>query len=52
VLELAQGMLGYRSFEMRDMAANLAGIGVGVLGASTWFGGWCQRLEGQLGARA
>jgi VanZ family protein len=51
-LELAQRALGYRSFEMLDMAANLAGIGAGVVGALLWFGGWCQRVEGRAGARA
>ena len=50
-LELAQRMLGYRSFEMLDMAANLAGIGVGAVAAVIWLGGWCQRVELQLGAR-
>ena len=51
-LELAQRMLGYRSFEMLDMAANLAGIGVGAVAAAIWLGGWCERVELQLGARA
>lgn len=34
-LEFVQGWLGYRSFEVADMAANAAGVGLGLGIAST-----------------
>jgi VanZ family protein len=51
-LEFVQRRLGYRSFELLDMAANLTGIILGLIAATTWFGGWCQRIENRMGARA
>ena len=52
VLEFVQRALGYRSFELMDIAANLSGIIVGTAAALAWLGGWCQRIEQQLGLRA
>jgi VanZ family protein len=51
-LEIAQRQLGHRSFELMDMAANLSGIIIGTTAAVAWLGGWCQRIEYQLGLRA
>lgn len=45
VIELCQWVTGYRSADWVDMAANTAGIIMGIGIATTGFGGWCQRAE-------
>jgi VanZ family protein len=51
VLELVQRWLGYRDFDLVDMAFNSVGILVG-LGLSLWLlGGWCQQIEERVLAR-
>jgi hypothetical protein len=50
-LELLQGRLGYRDFDLFDMLANGAGIAAGMA-LSVWlFEGWCQRVEERFLAR-
>lgn len=44
-LDWAQGMTRTRSFEWADVAANAAGILVGLLLARLVVGGWCDRIE-------
>jgi VanZ family protein len=45
LIELCQRMVGYRSAEWLDVAADAAGIIAGLMIAATGLGGWCQRLE-------
>jgi VanZ family protein len=45
LIELCQRMLSYRSAEWLDVAADVAGIIVGLLLAAAGLGGWCQRVE-------
>jgi VanZ family protein len=40
VLEFVQGALGYRSFELADMAANALGVAAGWAGAALLPLGW------------
>ncbi len=48
VLDALQGSVSSRSFEWLDVAANGAGVALG-LGLSLWLlGGWCQRVERYL----
>lgn len=50
-LELLQGALGHRSFELLDILANTAGVTLGwVLGVSL-FAGWLRRAEHWLRQR-
>ena len=51
LIELCQGLTGYRSAEWLDMAANTAGIIAGLGIAATGPGGWCQRAERHYLAR-
>ncbi len=44
-IELCQRMVGYRSAEWLDVAADAAGIIAGLLIAAAGLGGWGQRLE-------
>jgi VanZ family protein len=47
LIELAQGAMHVgREADVRDVVANCAGIGVGLMLASLWLGGWAQRVEG------
>lgn len=47
-LDVLQGGIATRSFELADVAANGAGIVLG-LAVSVWLlGGWCQRVERHL----
>lgn len=51
ILELAQSLLSARTAEWLDMAANAAGLGLGVL--LGWsLSGWCGRVERRLGFSA
>lgn len=45
VIELCQRMVGYRSAEWFDVAADAIGIIVGLSIAAAGFGGWCMRYE-------
>lgn len=45
LIELCQRMIVYRSAEWLDVAADVAGIIVGLLIAAAGLGGWCQRFE-------
>ncbi len=45
LIELCQRMVGYRSAEWLDVAADAAGILAGLMIAAVGLGGWCQRLE-------
>jgi VanZ family protein len=47
-LDLLQGMLPYRSFDVRDIAANAGGVLVGLVLSAWLLEGWCQRLERRL----
>lgn len=45
VLDVLQGTVSSRSFEWLDIAANGAGVVLGLV-LSLWvLGGWCQRVE-------
>jgi VanZ family protein len=47
LIEWAQGSMHVgRQADVRDVVANCAGIGVGLMLASVWLGGWAQRVEG------
>jgi hypothetical protein len=48
LIELVQRMIGYRSAEWLDVAADLAGILVGLVIAATGLGGWSQRFEARF----
>ncbi len=51
-VEVAQGLMQLgRSAEIFDMAANAAGVGVGMLLALALTGGWAQRVESWLERR-
>jgi VanZ family protein len=52
LIELCQRMLSYRSAEWYDLAADVAGIVVGLAIAITGVGGWSLRVERQLALRA
>jgi VanZ family protein len=45
LIELCQRMISYRSAEWLDLAANLGGIGAGLLIASAGVGGWSLSAE-------
>ena len=46
LIEVAQGMTGYRTAEIADLAADAAGVGVGLALARTRLGALHRRLEG------
>lgn len=47
LIEFAQGAMHVgRTADVHDVIANCVGIGVGLMLASLWFGGWAQRVEG------
>lgn len=47
-IELCQRLVGYRSAEWLDVAADMAGIIAGLLIAAMGLGGWCQRFEARF----
>lgn len=47
-IEFAQGRTGYRQADLLDMAANTAGIAMGLALAAAGAGGWCRWLENRL----
>jgi hypothetical protein len=48
LIEIAQRAVGYRSADLLDLAADLAGIVAGILIALTGAGGWTPKLEDWL----
>jgi VanZ family protein len=47
-IEVCQRLVGYRSAEWLDVAADILGIIVGLLIAAAGLGGWCQRFEARF----
>jgi hypothetical protein len=47
-IELAQGMLSYRSMELKDMMANAVGVVAGIALSWSILGSWCQWIEAHL----
>jgi VanZ family protein len=47
-LDLLQGTVSSRSFDLLDVAANTAGIAVGWAVSAFVLEGWCQRIERAL----
>jgi VanZ family protein len=47
-LDLAQGRMSTRTFDVLDIAANAGGILLGLLLSLSLLGGWCQRIEQRL----
>jgi len=45
LLELVQGRLSYRTFDMLDMAANAAGVVLGLAGSVLLNASWCAWVE-------
>ena len=45
VIELCQRMVTYRTGDLLDLAANAAGIALGLLVAVAGAGGWSMRVE-------
>ena len=50
-IEVCQRMVSYRTAEWFDVAADAAGIVVGLVIGAAGIGGWCLRVEEYLGAR-
>lgn len=48
LIELCQRLVGYRSADWLDVAADCAGIGVGILAAAAGLGGWALHIESML----
>ncbi len=48
-IELVQATSIFRYFDLRDLAANTAGVIIGFLLARTVFRDWCRRVEVLLG---
>lgn len=47
LIEFAQGSMHYgRQADVHDVIANSLGIGVGLMLATLWLGGWAQWIEG------
>ncbi|MEX2495348.1 MAG: VanZ family protein [Woeseia sp.] len=51
LIEVCQQMLSYRSAESLDLAADAAGVAVGLLIAWAGAGGWSLRIEQWIAAR-
>ncbi|MCP4299929.1 MAG: VanZ family protein [Gammaproteobacteria bacterium] len=51
LIEICQLMVGYRSAEWLDIAANTAGIIIGLAVATAGLGGWSLRVEDWYSAR-
>jgi len=49
VLEVIQGQLSYRLFDLADLRANALGVLIGMVLSFWFFAGWCQRVERRLG---
>lgn len=49
-LDAMQSGIATRSFDLRDVAANLTGVVTGLVLSRVLFAGWCQRVERMLAA--
>jgi VanZ family protein len=49
-LDAMQGGIATRSFDLRDVAANVAGVAIGLVLSRWLFAGWCLRVERLLAA--
>lgn len=49
LLEILQGMSGYRTFDYMDMIANSIGVLIGLWLTRTWFAGFLLAVERKLG---
>ena len=47
-LDLLQRLTETRSFDLKDIAMNCAGVAVGLVLSWWLLGGWCQRVEQRL----
>jgi len=47
-LELVQALIGYRTFQYADMAANAAGVFLGWSLAQTWLGFFLVKIDGMI----
>ncbi len=47
-IEVAQRMVSYRTADWLDLAADIAGVAVGMAVALAGLGGWCLRFEDWL----
>lgn len=47
-LDVLQGSVSRRTFDMLDVAANAGGIAVGWIVSVSLLEGWCQRIERRL----
>ena len=45
VIEVLQRMISYRTADLIDLAADAAGIGIGLLAGVAGLAGWCLRVE-------
>ena len=52
LIEVCQGWISYRSAEWFDIAADAAGIIIGLTFATAGLGGWSLRVEGWLARRS
>jgi VanZ family protein len=48
IIEVLQGLSGYRQAEFLDLIANLTGTGIGLSLGLLFPGGWCARIEHAL----
>ena len=49
-IELMQGLQLFRTFDIGDIVANLAGLVAGWWAARTWLRNWCARVEAAMTA--
>ena len=49
-IELLQGLQLFRTLDLGDLVANLAGLLAGWLAARTWLHNWCARVEAAIAA--
>ncbi len=52
IIEICQRMVSYRTAEWFDVAADAAGIVIGIAVAIAGAGGWCLRVEGWIHRRS
>lgn len=52
LIEICQKLVGYRTADPFDVAADTAGIAVGLVVAIAGAGGWCLALENRLSKRS
>lgn len=49
-IELLQGLQLFRTLDIGDLVANLAGLLAGLFSARTWLRNWCARVEAAIAA--